>query len=111
MDHEELTDEFRERVGHVSLDETEAVVRTHLGALGGASPGTWPTGSPSTCRKNSRRAYEQEETMAKSSSVWQFYEQLSQKADMAHEHAIRYAWHVGTMLGDAVPEEGVEAMC
>ncbi len=37
--------------------------------------------------------------MARSSSVWQFYEQLSQKAGMAHEHAIRYAWHVGTMLG------------
>jgi hypothetical protein len=49
--------------------------------------------------------------MARSSSLWQFYEQLSQKAGMAHEHAIRYARHVGTMLGDAVPEEEVEAAC
>jgi len=49
--------------------------------------------------------------MARRSSVWQFYEQLSQKAGMAHEHTIRYAWHVGNMLGDAVPEEEVEAAC
>ena len=49
--------------------------------------------------------------MARSSSVWQFYEQLSQKAGVAHEHAIRYARHVGTMLWDAVPEEEVEAAC
>ncbi|MDQ4001270.1 MAG: hypothetical protein M3283_09775 [Actinomycetota bacterium] len=49
--------------------------------------------------------------MARSSSVCQFYEQLSQKAGMAHEHAIRYAWHVGTMLGVAVPVEEGEAAC
>ena len=49
--------------------------------------------------------------MARSSSVWQFYERLSQKAGMVHEPAIRYAWHVGNMLGDAVPEEEVEAAC
>jgi hypothetical protein len=49
--------------------------------------------------------------MVRSSSLWQFYEQLSQKAGMAHEHAIRYTRHVGTMLGDAVPEEEVEAAC
>lgn len=49
--------------------------------------------------------------MARRSSVWQFYEQLSQKAVMAHEHAIRYAWHVGTMLEDAVPVEEGEAAC
>ena len=49
--------------------------------------------------------------MARSSSLWQFYEQLSQQAGMAHEHAIRYARHVGTMLGDAVPEEEAEAAC
>ena len=30
---------------------------------------------------------------------------------MAHEHAIRYAWHVRTMLGDAVLKEEVEAAC
>jgi hypothetical protein len=94
----------------VSLDETEAVVRARLRALRGASPGTRLTGSPPTCWKNSRCAYEQEEPMARSSSVWQFYELLSQKAGMAHAHAIRYAWHVGNMLGDAVPEE-VEAAC
>jgi len=30
--------------------------------------------------------------MVRSSSLWQFYEQLSQKAGMAHEHeAIHYA--------------------
>jgi len=52
VDHEEFTDEFRERAGTVSLDETEAVVRAHLGALRGASPGTRQTGSPPTCRKN-----------------------------------------------------------
>ena len=50
--------------------------------------------------------------MVRSSSLWQFYEQLSQKAGKAHEHeAIRYARHVRTMLGDAVPEEEVEAAC
>ena len=49
--------------------------------------------------------------MARRSSGWQFYEQLSQKAVMAHEHAIRYAWHVGTMLEDAVPVEEGEAAC
>lgn len=39
--------------------------------------------------------------MARSSSVWQFCEWLSQMAGMVHEPAIRYAWHVGNMLGDA----------
>jgi len=52
VDHEEFTDEFRERAGPVSLDETEVLVRDHLGALRGASPWTRPTCSPPTCRKN-----------------------------------------------------------
>jgi len=52
VNHEEFTDEFRERAGPVSLDETEALVRAHLGALRGASLGMRPTGSPPTCRKN-----------------------------------------------------------
>ena len=42
--------------------------------------------------------------------VWEFYERFAQEAGIAPEMATRYARHVGDVLGDAVPEEELEAM-
>jgi hypothetical protein len=41
--------------------------------------------------------------------VWAFYERLSQKAGIAPEHATSYTRHVGSGLGDAVPEDELDA--
>lgn len=44
-------------------------------------------------------------------AVWEFYERFAQRAGIAPEMATHYARHVGDVLGDAVPEEELEAMC
>jgi hypothetical protein len=41
--------------------------------------------------------------------VWEFYERLAHKAGIAPEQATRHARHVGSVLGDAVPEDELEA--
>ncbi len=40
----------------------------------------------------------------------EFHERFAQKAGIAPEMATRYARHVGDVLGDAIPEEELEAV-
>lgn len=42
--------------------------------------------------------------------MWEFYERFAQRADIAPEMAVRYAWHVGEVLNDAVPEEELDTV-
>jgi hypothetical protein len=42
-------------------------------------------------------------------SVWEFYKRFAQEAGIAPTYATRYARHVGSVLGDAVPERELDA--
>ncbi len=107
MNYEKLISEVRRRAGPISRDEAEVVTGAYLETLrellSGDLPGKLAAHLPDRLAERLEGEGGGEEY-----PVWAFYERLSQKAGIAPEHATRYARHVGSVLGDAVPEDALD---
>ena len=108
MDYEKFIAEVQRRAGPISRDEAETVTGAYLETLreylSGDLPGSLAAHLPD------RLAYSLEgEGGGEEYPVWEFHERLAQKAGITPEHAARYPRHVGSILGDAVPEDELDA--
>lgn len=108
MIYEAFIDEVARRAGPMSRDEAERVAAAYLETLGERL-------SDEACARLAARLPDR---LAASLlwgdgdggfSVWEFHERLARKAGTAPTHAARYARHVGGVLADALPREGLAA--
>ncbi len=109
MTYEEFVDEIQRRAGPIAREEAVLVAGAYLETLrerlSGERPGSLAAHLPEELAAHLEGDGEGEEF-----AVWEFHERFAQKAGIAPEMATRYARHVGDVLGDAVPEEELEAM-
>ena len=107
MTYEKFVDEIQRRNGSIARDESGLVAGAYLETLrerlSGERPGKLTAHLPeelAACLEGDGAEFD----------VWEFYERFAQKAGIIPEMATRYARHVGDVLGDAVPEEVLDAM-
>lgn len=109
MTYEEFVDEIQRRAGPIAREEASLVAGAYLETLrerlSGERPGSLAAHLPKELATHLEGDGEGEEFV-----VWEFHERFAQKTSIAPEMATRYARHVGDVLGDAVPEEELEAM-
>lgn len=106
--YEEFVKEVQRRAGPISRDESERVTRAYLEALGKRLSGERSDGLAAHL-PNELAAHLEGNGAGEEFSVWEFYERLAQKAGIAPTHATRYARHIGSVLGAAVPERELDA--
>jgi len=106
--YEEFVDEIQRRVGPIGREEAGMVAGAYLETLrerlSGERPGRLAAHLPEELAGCLEAPGEGEEF-----AVWEVDERLAQKAGIAPEMAARYTRHVGDVLGDAMPEEELEA--
>ncbi len=108
MDYERFIAEVQRRAGPISRDEAEMVTGAYLETLRECLSGDLP-GSLAACLPNELAYSLEGEGGGEEYPVWEFHQRLAQRAGIAPEHAARYARHLGSVLGDAVPEDELEA--
>ena len=108
MIYEEFIDELRRKAGPMTREEAKRVARAYMETLGerlsdetcAALAVHLPNGLAASLLWGGRDG---------PFSVWEFHERLARKAGIAPTHAARYARHVGSVLGEAVPTEELAA--
>ena len=109
MTYEEFLDEIQRRAGPIAREEAVLVAGAYLETLrerlSGDRPGNLAAHLPEELAARLEGDGEDKEF-----GVWEFHERFAQKGGIAPEMAARYARHVGDVLGDAVPEEELEAL-
>jgi uncharacterized protein (DUF2267 family) len=108
MGYEEFVEEVQRKAGPISRDETERVTRAYLEALRERLSGERSDGLAAHL-PNELAAHLEGNGVGEKFSVWEFYERFAQKAGIAPTHATRYARHLGSVLGDSVPESELDA--
>jgi uncharacterized protein (DUF2267 family) len=109
MTYEEFVDEIQRSAGPSTREEAETVAGSYLETLRERLPDEKP-GSLAAHLPEELAGHLEGGGGGEEFSVWEFYERFAQRAGIAPEMATRYARHVGDVLGDAVPEEELEAM-
>ncbi len=108
MDYEKFIAEVQRRAGPISRAEAEVVTGAYLETLRERLSGDLP-GRLAACLPGELAYCLEGEGGGEEYPVWEFHERLAQRAGIAPEHATRYARHVGSVLGDAVPEDELDA--
>ncbi len=108
MDYENFIAKVQRKAGPISRGGAEAVTGAYLETLRERLYGDLPDKLAAHLPDELAERLEGEGG-GEEYPVWEFYERLAHKAGLAPEHAIRHARHVGSVLGDAVPEDELDA--